>query len=54
MRRDTGYNLILAGAVLLLAWFLAVVLHFLVLFAFYAGLVLVIIGAALHLARPRR
>jgi hypothetical protein len=54
MQRETARNIIVAGAVLLLAWLVAVVLRFLVGIAFFAGLALVIIGAFLYLASPRR
>jgi hypothetical protein len=54
MRRDTAHALMAAGAVLLLIWFVAVLLHFLVRLALYAGLVLVIIGAVIYLAQSRR
>jgi hypothetical protein len=54
MQRETARNIIVAGAVLLLAWLVAVVLRFLVEIAFFAGLALVIIGTLLYLVNPRR
>lgn len=54
MQRETARNIMVAGGVLLLAWFVAIALRFLVGVAFFIGLVLVIIGAFLYLVSPRR
>ncbi len=52
MQRQRARNVMLAGAVLLLIWLAAAVLHFLVGIALLAGVVLVIIGVVMYLVSP--